>query len=261
MRGVRARGRPGGAATAPRPAAPGRRAYTCTSARPSPGWPRGHEVVAPQELAAGDDDGRGRAVVHDPAVDLRPGSAGRAGEPAGRGRARCRRRPRSPRTARGRRRSTRRASTRSSSVGAPARSRRRGGRRPGRGRRRRRAGTPPGRRGGRAPRPRASASSPLDLHVGRARRRAAPTARPSRPPVGPSRRAATLDAATTPRWQASAAARAVRRGLGIGRDVADLAEQVDALLHVAHEVAAGHLVVVEHVGEVVARRPVVRRTA
>ena len=51
------------------------------------------------------------------------------------------------------------------------------------------------------------------------------------------------------------------RGLGIGGDVADLAEQVDALLHVADEVAAGHLVVVEHVGEVVARRPVVRVAA
>ena len=45
--------------------------------------------------------------------------------------------------------------------------------------------------------------------------------------------------------------------LGDRRDVGDLAEQVDALLDVAHEVAAGHLVVVEHVGEGVARRPVV----
>ena len=43
--------------------------------------------------------------------------------------------------------------------------------------------------------------------------------------------------------------------VGVGRDVGDLAQQVDRLLHVADEVAAGHLLVVEHVGEVVARRP------
>src|SRR5438067_9578226 len=40
--------------------------------------------------------------------------------------------------------------------------------------------------------------------------------------------------------------------LGVGRDVADLAQQVDALLDVAYEVAAGELVVVQYVGERVA---------
>ena len=65
----------------------------------------------------------------------------------------------------------------------------------------------------------------------------------------------TLEAATTPRKHASAASRAPGAGLGVGGDVAELAEQVDALLHVAHEVAAGHLVVLEHVGEGLTGRP------
>ena len=52
-----------------------------------------------------------------------------------------------------------------------------------------------------------------------------------------------------------------RAGVLVGCDVADLAEEVDALLDVAHEVAAGHLVVVEHVGERLAVGPLGRRTA
>ena len=93
--------------------------------------------------------------------------------------------------------------------------------------------------------------------LGRARRRPLPRAA-LLDHAGLLSRAATLDAATTPRWQASAASRAPRAGLGVGRDLPDLAEQVDALLDVPDEVAAGHLVVVEHVGERLARRPVVR---
>src|SRR5207248_9369916 len=40
----------------------------------------------------------------------------------------------------------------------------------------------------------------------------------------------------------------VRSGAGarIGRDVGDLAEEIDRLLHVAHEVAPGHLLVLQH---------------
>ena len=68
-----------------------------------------------------------------------------------------------------------------------------------------------------------------------------------------------LDAAITPRRHASAAARAVAAVAAFGDDVADLAQQVDRLLHVADEVAAGHLLVLEHVGEVLALHPRVDR--
>ena len=50
-----------------------------------------------------------------------------------------------------------------------------------------------------------------------------------------------------------------RGGVGVGGDVGDLAQQVDRLLDVADEVAAGHLLVLEDVGEVVAVRPGVDR--
>ena len=65
----------------------------------------------------------------------------------------------------------------------------------------------------------------------------------------------TLEAATTPRLQSRGGfPRGVAR-VRIGGDGRDLPQQVDALLHVADEVAAGHLVVVEHVGERVTAPP------
>ena len=65
-----------------------------------------------------------------------------------------------------------------------------------------------------------------------------------------------LEAATTPRRHGVGGGAGRGRGrLGFGRDVGDLAQQVDRLLDVADEVAAGHLLVLEHVGEVVAARP------
>src|SRR5439155_12410482 len=44
---------------------------------------------------------------------------------------------------------------------------------------------------------------------------------------------------------------------GLRRHVAQLAEQVDELLHVAYEVTAGDVLVGDHVGQVVPRRPAV----
>ena len=77
--------------------------------------------------------------------------------------------------------------------------------------------------------------------------------------VTPPGTVTVLDAATTPRRHASAAARAVAAVSALGRDLGDLAQQVDDLLHVADEVAAGHLLVLEDVGEVVALHPRVDR--
>ena len=65
----------------------------------------------------------------------------------------------------------------------------------------------------------------------------------------------TDDAATTPRMSRSAA-RPGRLGRGrLGGQLADLAQQVDELLHVAHEVAAGDLLVLDHLGQLLPRRP------
>ena len=105
----------------------------------------------------------------------------------------------------------------------------------------------------------------------RAARPARPTARPSRSSpavtsrpstVGPSpassvpsprRRSSSPvptadDAATTPRCRRRRPAGRCGRG-AVGRGVAELAQQVDELLHVADEVAARELLVVEHVVE------------
>ena len=68
----------------------------------------------------------------------------------------------------------------------------------------------------------------------------------------------SLPASTTPRSNASAAARQAAPVWGRGCDVAQLAQQVDELLHVAHEVATGE-VLVEDVGQLLPRRPVPRR--
>ncbi len=64
-----------------------------------------------------------------------------------------------------------------------------------------------------------------------------------------------LDAATTPRNSRSAASAAARRVSACGATIGELAEQVDQLLHVAHEVAAGQLLRLDHLGEALTGRP------
>ena len=89
----------------------------------------------------------------------------------------------------------------------------------------------------------------------------APQASPLRIVTASPRRGSTVDAtddaATTPRSRARRPpGRAARRGgRRRGAASADLAQQVDQLLDVAHEVAAGEVLVVEHLVELLARRP------
>ncbi len=65
----------------------------------------------------------------------------------------------------------------------------------------------------------------------------------------------TDEAATTPRKMLSAAWRAARAGGRVGRRLADLPEQVDQQLGVAHEVPAREVLVGQHVVERAAGGP------
>ena len=111
------------------------------------------------------------------------------------------------------------------------------------GRRRRR-----GRRGRRRPRPSPRPCGSSIRCIRRDRRRTSPdlAATP------------TTESATTPRnaCSATSAARAARGR--VGRDDGDLAGQVDELLHRAHEVATGQLLVADDLGEPLAGDPAVR---
>ena len=235
--------------------------YTWTSAWPSPGWPRGTTSRPRRNCPVGDHDGRGPAREPRPAVErapraraagldhrsrsggvpsthmlqasvrrrrdrpsvIEPGSAVPARPASGSPRPRARPRGRGRCVASGRKRTS-----------APGR----GGH--GRGQRARR-------------RPATSTSGGDDVGL---------------PHGSPGRiMASSADSADRDRARRGhdAAPAAVgrgpggRRGLGLGRDLGDLAQQVDHLLHVAHEVAAGHLLVFEDVGEVVALGPRVDR--
>ena len=218
---VRAAGR---ASPAARPRAT---AYTCTSARPSPGWPRGTRSAPRRNCAVGDHDAGGGPVVDDPVVDLDPDAPATAcGAPTRVGRGADDDHVHRDGVGGRRRRRRRAASHGRSSSGAPpaagavrqadragevgvggrARTRRASpgwrGDRARRGRRRRPSTRDVGRTGGGSPH-----GSPLRTGLTDAltavRRAAA---------------AATLDAATTPRWHASAASRARAAGvLGSGR--------------------------------------------
>ena len=65
----------------------------------------------------------------------------------------------------------------------------------------------------------------------------------------------TEEAATTPRKRRSAASRAAVAVAGLQAVIGELAEQVDQLLDVAHEVAARDLLVGDDLGQVLPRRP------
>ncbi len=90
-----------------------------------------------------------------------------------------------------------------------------------------------------------------------------PGPRPHRPRavgVGVGRRLARVSGSTpvatmTPRLMASAAARAVARVRRSGATVRDLVQDVDELADLADEVAGAELLVVEHLGEVLAAGP------
>ena len=116
--------------------------------------------------------------------------------------------------------------------------------------RRRRRRARPGRARRRRPRPRGRAAPTVGLPHGSPGRITARRGRRDR------RRARRGDHAAPARVGGGPGGRG---GRGVGRDVGDLAQQVDHLLHVAHEVAAGHLLVLEDVGEVVALGPRVDR--
>ena len=90
-----------------------------------------------------------------------------------------------------------------------------------------------------------------DVRVGAAHQHVGGSRRGLSPRRATPHHTVATPAAMTPRWHAAAASRALRRVRSRRRDLADLAEEVDALLHVADEVAARDLVVVEDVGEVV----------
>ena len=235
---------------------PRRSSYTWTSARPSPGWPRGTTSRPPQNWPIATTTVVRRA---------REPRRGRRAAISSVEAARLERRDAVGRRARRRHMLTAscpsseaRATSIGSSVPAaasPAPGRVRGPGRP-RARGRSPVGDVPDQRARRAPRrqPRARASSPCTSRSGGRRGGPAPGL-----PLLDHRlrraRATTLEAAMTPRRHASAAARAVGGGGGVGCDVGDLAQQVDRLLDVADEVAAGHLLVLEDVGEVVAASP------
>ena len=211
-----------------------------TSSSPSPGWARGRDVPSAELL--------GVHRRHDP-----PPPPRRAGPRGGRRTSAAGRR-RAPRRGRPAAASPPSERSRSSSPGAAERAAQVAAEEP---ERRDRLAWPAGPRSTTA---RASASERTTTP--------SPGQRPGRPPgltladrhPAPPRRRPSSSAelaATTPRNSASAAWRARAAVAADRRDVADLAQQVDELLHVADEVAAGELLVLEHVVEV-ARPPPTR---
>ena len=221
------------------------------------GMAPGHDVVAPQVLAVGDDDGRRPALVQGPAVDGDRDARARRCHHA----VRSGGRPSTTAFTAAPPGSTCSASIASSLVprGSPGRR----GRRRGRGRTPRWAGSAPAGTGVRRRRPRRARRRPRRPRRPAAhRRRTRPTARPA---AGPRRRHCRTDArwpAITPAEGSGVGARrraAARGGLGVRGDVADLAEQVDDLLHVADEVAAGESRPRRARRRALARRPGVHR--